>query len=168
MNDTYSVKEMARLLAESDDSEGYRRLYRQIRYWTEKDALPPDSDENPGTGVSLEYDEDSLYHAAILQELSNIGVNQSALMVLASQLTDVYDTRNWANAISGKKGPIYLTGLFGPSGNVDWQVSSGTPMTAQIDNYPKNPELQKRGNPFLYTSAVVINLTNTFKRVKAP
>ena len=165
MSDLYSVKEMARILADSDESEEYRRVYRQIRYWTEKDNLPPDSAANPGTGVSLEYDEDSLYHAAILQELSNIGVAQPALMVLASQLTDVYDTKAWRNAKSGKD-PVYLTGLFGPSGNVDWRVSVGASHAAEIDNYPKNPELQKRGNPYLYTSAVVINLTNTFKRVK--
>ena len=68
MSHAYSVMEMARILAESDDSEEYRRIYRQIRYWTEKDTLPPDSDENPGTGVSLEYDENGLYHAAILQD----------------------------------------------------------------------------------------------------
>ena len=155
---------MARLLAESDDFEDYRRVYRQIRYWTEKDTLPPDSAANPGTGVSLEYDEDSLYHAAILQELSNIGVTQSALMVLATNLCDVYGTRNWSRAKSGKA-VVYLTGLFGPSGNVAWRVTPDTPDTATIDNYPKNKELQKRGNPYLYTSAVVINLTNTFKRV---
>jgi hypothetical protein len=165
MSHAYSVMEMARILAESDDSEEYRRIYRQIRYWTEKDTLPPDSDENPGTGVSLEYDENGLYHAAILQELSSIGVAQSALMVLANQLTDVYGTRIWARAKSGKA-VVYLTGLFGPSGNVDWRVTPNAPATAEIDTCLKNPELQKRGNPYLFTSAVVINLTNTFKHVK--
>jgi len=165
MSDTYSVKEMAKILAESDNSEDYRRVYRQIRYWTEKDTLPPNSDLNPGTGVSLEYDEDSLCHAAILQELAHIGVNQAALMVLASELTDVYETKAWANAKSGKA-PVYLTGLFGPSGNVTWKVTQGAPDTSAIDNYPKNPELQKRGNPYLFTSATVINLTNTLKRVQ--
>jgi len=130
-----------------------------------KTPSPPDSVLNPGTGVSLEYDEDRLYHAAILQELSNIGVAQSALMVLATELADVYGTRAWSHAKSGKA-QVYLTGLFGPSGNVAWKVTAGAPDTSHIDNYPNNPELQKRGNPFLYTSAVVINLTNTFLRVK--
>ena len=170
MSEGYSVKEMARILPESDDSddsENYRRVYRQIRYWTEKDTLPPDSDENPGTGTSLEYDEDSLCHAAILQELSRIGVTQSALMVLAAELADTYGTRAWANAKWGKA-PVYLTGLFGPSGNVDWRVTANAPQTQEIDNYPKKPEYQKRGYPYLYTSAITINLTNIFRRIKTP
>ena len=165
MKDPYTVKEMAEILAGSRESDDFGRVYRQIRYWTEKDALPPAGDANPGTGVSLEYDEDKVYHAAILQELARIGVNQSALTYLAVKLTGVYETRSWSYAKSGKA-PVFLTGLFGPSGNLDWVVSQNAPRTAEIDDNPGNDELKKPGNPFLYTSAVAINLTSLFRRVK--
>lgn len=164
MKDPYSVKEMAEILAGSKDSEDFSRVYRQIRYWTEKEALTPAGDTSPGTGVSLEYDEDRVYHAAILQELARIGVNQVALTHLALKLAGVYETRVWSYAKSGKA-QVYLTGLFGPSGNLDWVVSPNAPRTAEIDDNPGNDKLKKPGNPFLYTSAVVINLTSLFRRV---
>ena len=167
MKDPYTVKEMAEILAGSEDSEDFSRVYRQIRYWTEKDALLPAGDTNPGTGVSLEYDEDRVYHAAILQELSRIGVTQAALTLLALEMADAYDTRPWRYAKAGKA-PVFLTGLFGPSGNVAWKLSPRAPLTSEIAENPDNPELKKPGNPFLYTSAVAINLTSIFRRVKFP
>ena len=164
MKEPYTVKEMAEILAGSEESEDFGRVYRQIRYWTEKEALPPAGDTNPGTGVSLEYDEDRVYHAAILQELSRIGVNQSALTLLAAQMADTYDTRLWSYAKAGKA-QVYLTGLFGPGGNNTWELSAGAPLTRDIAENPDNLELKKPGNPFLYTSAVAINLTSLFRRV---
>lgn len=164
MKEPYSVKEIAEILTGSKDSEEFSRVYRQIRYWTEKDALPPAGDTTPGTGVSLEYDEDRVYHAAILQELSRIGVDQSALTLLAVQLADGYETRLWSYAKIGKA-QVYLTGLFGPSGNISWELSQGAPLTERIAENPDNPELKKPGNPYFYTSAVVINLTSVFRRM---
>ena len=165
MDETYSVKELAEILTGSRDSEDYARVYRQIRYWTEKDALTPAGDPNPGTGVSLGYDDDRVYHAAILQELSRIGVQQVALIQLQVQLADGYNSHFWSRAKNGKA-QVFLNGLFSPDGNVLWQLSQGAPLTDELKETPDNPEEKKLGYPFGDTSAVTVNLTRLFRKVK--
>lgn len=164
MTDSLTVKQMAQILSGSRDSEQYRRVYRQIRYWTEKDALPPDSDIEPGTGTSLEYSQDKVYHAALLQELGNIGVNQMALARLADYLEDSYENGYWELAKSGNS-DIYLTGLFNRYGEVKWELSEGMPLTAYLEKNTSNKKLNEPGNPFVYSSAIAVNLTTVFGRV---
>ena len=167
MKEPYTVKEIAQILARSKGSEPFARVYRKIRYWTEKAALPPAGDANPGTGISLEYDEDQVYHAAILNELSMIGVSQPALTKLAVDLADTYESRAWNYAKSGKS-QVFLNGLFGPSGNLSWELSQGAPLTGNIQENTDNPESMKPGFPFFYSGLVTINLTSLFRRVIFP
>jgi DNA-binding transcriptional MerR regulator len=61
-------------------------VLRRIRHWTTAGVLPPEGDTNTGTGKRRQYSADTVYLAAVLNCLANIGLPLSALKAASRAL----------------------------------------------------------------------------------
>jgi hypothetical protein len=70
------------------DARELQRIMRQLRHWTQSDVLRPIGGLYIGTGRSREYAIETVLVAAILSELSNLGMTIGTLKSAADVLYD--------------------------------------------------------------------------------
>lgn len=91
MTDTYTLKEVAHMIARKGDEDDVRRVMRQIRHWTVCEALVPEGDVHTGTGVSRRYAADEVRIAALLLVLSKYGMTMTEFEYLRDMLENVVE-----------------------------------------------------------------------------
>ena len=155
----YTLKQLVSTVAPAADREALSRVARQVRHWTALDLLTTLTAKNTGTGVSRRYSADEVRKAAILVELSHYRIPAPVLEDGFETFTEQWRGRKpWQDAISGTKAVYFclaynehiVTFQLMPAGGV---ISILQPKT-RLD-----PE-------FDLVSAVVINLTGLFARLK--
>jgi hypothetical protein len=92
MTDTYTLREVARMIARKGDEDDVRRVMRQIRHWTVCEALVPEGDVHTGTGVSRRYGADEVRIAALLLVLSKYGMTMTEFEYLREMLENVVES----------------------------------------------------------------------------
>ena len=155
----YTVKQMARVLTRSTETETIERVVRQIRYWTQNSWIEPHQ-LHTGTGISRTYDADNVYQAAVLMEVSRFGLTPFSTVALCEYMED-FDEGPWRSAIAGKY-DVYLVGLFSRYGEVTWKTDGTMATLELLSSKHKNDENSHPGSPHRYRSAITINITKLF------
>ena len=174
MTDTYTLKEVARMIARKGDQDEVRRVMRQIRHWTVCEALVPEGAVHTGTGVSRRYAADEVRIAALLLVLSKYGMTMTEFELMRDALENVVE--GWHKDKSGED-------LFW---EITWneelfrgKVSVGAPelLTYQAKYRPGKRRKKKPGDmpdwlwehdPDNIAHAIAINATRIFERIPFP
>ena len=170
-NETYTLKEMAELLASAFPNEDELKCARKIRHWTSMDLLTTHGKKHTGTGVSREYIFDEIYKAAILMELSRWKVPMPVLVDNFETMVDEYEnSEDWDTATQALDN-VFLA-LSWDDDLVNWQLSVREPKLGILETLD-NPQDEKYlrtdfGGGFIVetpNSIVVLNITRLFMRV---
>ena len=138
------------------------RLARQLRHWTALDLLATIGGKRTGTGVSRRYSLDEVRKAAILVELSNYRAPSPVLEETFAEASEAWPgSGNWRDAVKGRK-PIFLYLSYGEH-SVIYQFASPKSVSLLLDPKPGFP---KRDPRFDSASAIVVNLTKVFARLR--
>ena len=153
----YNVKRVALIISHTDDESALGQTVRKIRHWTNSDILSPVGDKSTGTGVSRMYDEDAVYIAALLLEVTRYGVTVVMLETFEEWIKECWeDTDEWAEAKAGRRELVFQMG---------WQDDGSgfyTPITEDKRLFWKPLGGSDRE---AYGSSIVVNATNVFKRL---
>jgi DNA-binding transcriptional MerR regulator len=170
MEQTYTLKEVAAILSPSGEREDFERAARQVRHWTVNGLLEPAGEKFVGTGRSRRYGADEIRFAAWLMELAKYGINISVM----EAVRHTFDEESYADlwdTIADADPPVFYE-LVWDEDAIIGKFSYGAPELvtgARLDEKRRrriaNP---KDGliDPANITSAVVINLTKVFARLK--
>jgi hypothetical protein len=170
-NNTYTLKEMAEILASAFPNDDALKCARKIRHWTSMDLLSTHGKKYTGTGVSREYIFDEIYKAAILMELSRWKVPMPVLADNFETMVDEYEnSEDWDTAIEALDN-VFLA-LSWSDDLVNWQLSVSEPKLGILETLD-NPQDERYlrtdfgGGLFVETpnSIVVLNITRLFMRV---
>ena len=123
MDESYSVSQLAERVAPTTDKAEVARITRQLRHWTLTGVLGTLGATHTGAGRHRRYSGDAVYVAAVLIELSRLGLPVGALQLVSLGIMGILRpmrTRSgkrsnsepqavlWRRAIKGG-GTIYLT-----------------------------------------------------------
>lgn len=168
MSREYTVGELARLLVPSADGAEVARVNRQLRHWTLTGVLKTLGSTHTGAGRHRKYAGDAVHVAALMVELSRLGLPVGALSTVAMTLTAIVQpliardgksiigegqVELWRRAVRGD-GTIYLT--FHLQFDAEWPKSGG--LTLYDADQPDPPSPITIG----HVSAIVVDLTQLF------
>jgi hypothetical protein len=158
----YTLKQIVAILAPAGDAEAAPRLARQLRHWTARDILVPMDGKRTGTGVSRRYGLDEVRKAAILVELSNFRVPSPVLEMSFADAAERWPgSKAWLDAIEGRKA-VYLFISYNDD-IVTYQID---PNRSWMLNLETEPRHTKRNPTLDQASAIVVNLTKVFARLR--
>src|SRR6266581_723674 len=83
---SHSVKDFAARLSRSTDPAEVARVASQVKHWTLTGLLTVNGDKHSGTGNYRQYDEDELYRAALIAELTRYGLTVGIIQDMLSFL----------------------------------------------------------------------------------
>ena len=164
----YTVGELARLLVTETDAAEVAHVNRKLRHWTLTGVLKALGVTHTGAGRHRKYSGDAVHVAALMVELSRLGLPVGTLSLLATGLVGILQpvqTRDgkplmgqdaaekWRRAIRGE-GVIYLT--FNVRYGTRWPQSVG--VTFYEADRPDVPSPITVG----HVSAIVVDLTQLF------
>ncbi len=170
MDESYSVSQLAERVAPTTDKAEVARITRQLRHWTLTGVLKPLGATHTGAGRHRRYSGDAVHVAALLIELSNLGLPVGALYMVASSLmVSLRPIRRrdgktplgediaqlWRRAITGE-GTIYLT--FNVRYGTKWAKEVG--LTLYDADEPLSPITEG------HMSAIVVDLTQLFEPLR--
>lgn len=170
MSQTYTVREVAQIIADHDDEATIDRLSRQIRHWTTENIVPTIGRKHGGTGVHRRYDDYGVRRAAVTAEFVKYGITISSLEDFGMYLDAIEPMEDWQTAVVGNES-IFLTHSIASD-------FDGMSLHNQIGSKKKRNPLQiieamdnkDFGDGSIDVSAnasvVVINLTKLFRRLK--
>jgi len=161
--DTFTLKEMVRILSPDDDEEARARIARQVRHWTMLDLLTPAGRKHTGTGVSRRYDADEVRKAAILVELNQYHLPVTAFSEAHDWSRNFLRSSAWQTATDGKR-PVFLQ-LAWSHDMLTLQIFEGQPKHNALAPRP-DPKRDPKWEKILPVSAVVINLSRLFARLR--
>lgn len=151
-----TVKDVAARISPTPDD--VPSVIAQIRHWTREGLLKPTDRLRTGTGRWRRYSEESVYFAAVIHSLTQIGWTtgplQDAMVMLRLQITTTRNTDGdspWDDAIVGRRRVLALFGLYAR------QYSSDGTCVLDPDD-ASIPEDWRVGS--------WIDLTETFRRVQ--
>ncbi|HEY9079478.1 hypothetical protein [Magnetovibrio sp.] len=153
----FNVKRVARIICRIDDDKALEQTVRKIRHWTNSDILSTVGEKNTGTGVSRMYDENAVYIAALMLEITRYGITVDMLETFEEWISECWEeTDDWEEAKSGQREVIFQLG---------WQDNgSGFFCPVRDDKelfWKPNGGAEREA----YTSSIVVNVTNVFKRL---
>jgi hypothetical protein len=158
---TYTLNQLVSRLSVGGGKEEAARLARQLRHWTSSDLISPLGEKHTGTGVSRRYTADEVRKAAILVELSRYRIPAPVLEESFSEAAENWvKERGWRDAISGAR-PILLF-MSQSEDLIAYQLVARGAIATMLD--PVHDP--KRDPMFEIFSAVVINLTRLFARLR--
>ncbi len=174
MSYTYTLKEVARMIARKGDEDDVRRVMRQIRHWTVCGALEPEGEVHTGTGVSRRYEADEVRIAALLLVLSKYGMTMTEFEHLREMLENVVES--WH---SDKVKEDLFWEVTWNEEEFRGKVSVGSPemLIYQAKHRPgkrrKNkpadmPDWLWEHDPDNIAHAIAINATRVFERIPFP
>ena len=83
MEESYSVSQLAERVAPTADESEVARIIRQLRHWTLTGVLMTLGATHTGAGRHRRYSGDAVYVAAVLIELSRLGLPVGALHLVS-------------------------------------------------------------------------------------
>ena len=171
MPESYSVSQLAERVAPTADKAEVARITRQLRHWTLTGVLKPLGATHTGAGRHRRYSGDAVHVAALLIELSNLGLPVGVLHVVAISLMVILrpikrrdgkgpmgedEARLWRRAIKGE-GTIYLTFNV----RVDAEGAKEVELLLYDADEPDPP------SPTIgHVSAIVVDLTQLFEPLR--
>ena len=166
---TYTLREVAGIVAGCDDTDTITRLSRQIRHWTAEEIVPTIGKKHSGTGVHRRYDTNGVRRTAITAELVRYGITISGLDPFGEYLDGIQGSPDWDKAIKGTE-IVYL-------GHSISDERFGVNVTSIGTIEDRNPFalMQARKNEDYgigaldvesFASTLVINLTKLFARLR--
>ena len=175
MNKEFTVSEIARRVAPASDEAAVARVTRQLRHWTLNQIIEPVAGLHTGAGRHRRYSGGAAYLAAVMVELSRLGLSVGALSGIAialkllvinppkvgfgrKPLPKSKNPERWQRAIEGR-GQIFLScsGHFGGDQENERLKGNVALFDAEEDLEPIVPE---------YTSAIIINITKLFASLR--
>lgn len=164
-HELYTLKEMAKILSSSFEGGDAEKCARKIRHWTLMDLLTPHGSKHTGTGVSRKYSLEEIRKAAILIELSRWKVPMTLLDDIFDTMIDEYaDFDEWAIAIEAQAN-VFLS-MSWTEDFVTWHIGIHEPCLGTVAEPDDPNELDDSGLFPRPASAIVINLTRIFQRLK--
>ncbi len=169
---SFSVSQLAERVAPSADKAEVARITRQLRHWTLTGVLKPLGATHTGAGRHRRYSGDAVHVAALLIELSNLGLPVGVLHVVAISLMVILrpikrrdgkgpmgedEARLWRRAIKGE-GTIYLT--FNVRVDADGAKEAGLSLYDADEPDPPSPIT------IGHVSAIVVDLTQLFEPLR--
>ena len=173
MPESYSVSQLAERVAPTADKAEVARITRQLRHWTLTGVLKPLGATYTGAGRHRRYSGDAVHVAALLIELSQLGLPVGVLHMVSLGIMGILRpvrTRSgkpsnaepqahlWRRAIKGE-GTIYLT--FNVRFDTKGAKEVG-PTLCDADGLPA-ASLITVG----HFSAIVVDLTQLFRPLRA-
>lgn len=157
----YNVKRVAQIITGSGDDKSVEQTMRKIRHWTNSDILSPIGDKHTGTGVSRLYDEDAVYIAALLLEITGYGVTVEKLESFEEWIHDLSeDFLEWYEAREDVGELVFQLAWDEDGSGFYRPVKEGGPLLWQIKFGKGKDETVK------FTSSILINVTNVFQKMK--
>ena len=154
-----TVSELAERVAPAGDKAAIERITRQLRHWTLNQVLEPVGGLHTGPGRHRRYSAKSVYMAALIVELSDmgfpIGLLSAVIKGVKFSFTDPRrdDLRLWRRAIEGK-GQVLLH--FSPRFREDGHLD--TPMMLWLVDPKGGFDFSK----YEHDSHVIVKLTQLF------
>ncbi len=153
----YNVKRVAQIITGATDDKTIEQTIRKIRHWTNSDVLSPIGDKSTGTGVSRLYDENAVYIAALLLETTRYGVTVEMNDTFESWIKECWEeSEEWEEAKHGDSKLVLQLGWHENGTSFGCQVSEGSSLFWK----PRGA-----GDEDRYTSSIVINATNVFRKM---
>ncbi len=154
-----TVSELAERVAPAGDKAAVERITRQLRHWTLNNVLEPVGGLHTGPGRHRRYSSDSVYMAALIVELSDMGFPIGLLWAVVSGVkVDFTNPRRdgprlWRRAIEGKgQVLLHFSPQFRDSEHLD------TPMKLRLVDPKGGFDFSKHE----HDSHVIVNLTQLF------
>ena len=167
-DDSYTLKQVARIVARTDDEDHLAKVARQIRHWTSLDIIPTIGKKHSGTGVHRRYSANAVRRAALTSELARYGLDVSDMDPLGEYFDGMEGGADWQTAIDGTAIVYLWYSLAGvPDGMIIGQYGSQDRINPlQLTNARRNEEYGAGLIPVEgYASALVINVTKVFQRL---
>lgn len=153
----YNVKRVAQIISRSDDERVIEQTIRKIRHWTNEDVLSPVGDKHTGTGVSRMYDEEAIYIAALLLEITKYGVTVDHLDTFEEWIKECWEeTDEWEASKRGAADLVFQLGWNDQGGGFSCVVREDKGLFWSPFGSDESES---------YTSSIVVNATNVFKRL---
>ncbi len=157
-----TVSEIAERVAPAGDKAAVERITRQLRHWTLNHVLEPIGGLHTGPGRHRRYSSESVYIAALIAELANMGFPIRLLWAVASTVKFGFkrgpDSPGlWRQAIEGKE-QILLH--FSPRFREEEKLE--TPMELRLIDAKEGADLAGE-----YDSCVIVNLTRLFAPLRS-
>ncbi len=170
MEESYSVSQLAQRVAPDADKPEVARITRQLRHWTLTGVLRPLGATHTGAGRHRRYSGDAVHVAALLIELSRLGLPVGTLHLVAMGLMVSLrpikrrdgkgpmgedEARLWRRAIKGER-TIYLTFNV----RFDAVGAKEVGLTLYDADEPLSPITEG------HMSAIVVDLTQLFEPLR--
>ncbi len=168
MIESCSVSQLAERVAPTTDKAEVARITRQLRHWTLTGVLKPLGATHTGAGRHRRYSGDAVHVAALIIELSRLGLPVGALHLAGACLMAILkpvrtrsgkpskaeqDAKLWRRAIKGER-TIYLTFNV----RVDTEGAKEVGLALYDAGEPDPPSPITIG----HMSAIVVDLTQLF------
>ena len=161
---TYTLKEAVWALWWTGDRDDPPRLARQVRHWTNLGLLSPVGKRHTGTGIRRQYSANEVRKAAILVELENYRVPMPILeRGFATFSEEWIQSPDWSRAVT-RAAPVFLHVTHARL--VGGQGIAGFELTSNAVPVMLAPPKGMRDEPALPASAIVVNVTRVFARMK--
>ncbi len=159
-NQTYSLKQLARLIYPAVPEHELEQFMRKVRHWTACDLLQPVDGKKTGTGVSRRYSVEEVRRAAILAEIARYRVPVPVIGDFALAMDNYQDRAEWKTALKGKES-ILLQFAWNKD-FTNWGLNKNEPNLFALTSMGKERD---DIDPFSLASAITINLTKVFARL---
>ena len=157
---TYSLKQLARVIYPAVPERELERFMRQVRHWTACDLLQPVDGKSTGTGVSRRYSVSEVRRAAILAEIARYRVPVPVIENFALAMDNYQDWPDWKTALEGKE--TILLQFAWNKDFTNWGLNKNEPNLFVLTSMGEGRD---DFDPFSVASAITINLTKVFARL---
>lgn len=162
---TYNIKDIARLILGSDSHEDFQTLWRQIQHWVIRGALTPIGQRHPGRGRERRFDADGVRQVYIIRELMGYGFSIDNLYLANEILMACRADDEWQMAIEGKK-DVFMTVMWdAASQETIWDITEAKPNLDPLTLKHKRKPPSPSDIPQQFNSAIVIALTPLFAAI---
>lgn len=170
MTETYTLKQVAPILARALPGNDVEKLARQVRHWTLNGLVNTVGSMHTGTGVSRRYNAEEIRIAAIIGEFSRYGMTITELGEIRGYLRDVRrGGPYWDFAIEGKY-QVFLEVMWEPN---DGEMQLATSVHAK-DVEKVTKDKRHKGKPRVFgkfwddpnhqfASQIIVDLTKLFR-----
>ncbi len=161
-----TAKDIAEAIRYRKDRNGFNKALRQVKHWTNSGLLKPVTPLDTGTGISREYVEaPTVLIAAILQELTALGLTVDMMLPIAERLYDDFENGDPDWAMDGAMTGEWLSFL-----NLEMETDDKGRLTLKnirlFSTHPESPPL-KDSMP-QSGGSILVNLPKIASRVKWP
>ena len=160
-----TVSEIAERVAPAGDEAAVERLTRQLRHWTLSHVLEPIGGLHTGSGRHRRYSAQSVYIAALIAELANMGFPIRLLWAVATAVNAIYWAKanpRWLQAIEGEADILlYFSPRFRAGEKLD-MPGLEIPMVMNLIDAKEGADFASKND-----SCVIVNLTRLFAPLRS-